>query len=64
LPIIKGPIEIEVKLQAGKLKQLGQHEFDLQTRRFDPLFCEELATPLNRIQNSHVATLLLEQVWE
>src|ERR1700677_1587889 len=46
-------LEIQIELHARHLKEMGQEQLDLQSRRGDALFRQKIGAALNDFQDGH-----------
>ena len=62
----KYALEIQIQFHSRQFEQMRQQQLDLQTRRFDAFFDQEIRALLNRFEDGHAASLnqndVLEQV--
>ena len=56
------PLEVQVKLQAGQLEQVGEQQFRLQARRLDPLPGQKVGAALDSFEDGHFSLIRFNEL--
>lgn len=55
----EGAVELEIELESGDAEDVGENEFDLESRGFDAAGLQECGTALDHLDEAHPRQLSL-----